>query len=422
MKYKNIKKYFSALFFLFCGFSFANARDINWESIARRTEKNNPSVQSAKIKFENAKIACKNAMSGYFPEIILKGAASQGENSNNFSRSYSYGLSAGLSLFSGFETYNTVRQKNAELKAAEADYKRAVSDAAYEAATQYVNLMWAYETVELLKQIRERRIENRDIIKLKYDSGNVDAGSLRRVEADVETASYELRKAERYIETASAALLKAMGSGGEETLYTGEKLKVEQRTAVKPDFDELVLDIPEFISARHGAESYKALAAKSKSVLWPSVGLSGSISRFDDKWTPDKQSWDAGISVSYRLFAGGKSYFDIKTAANQMAEAAENFKNTANRLKAKCTANYNALIDCLENVNVREYYLEASKLQAEISQNKYINGLSTYQDWYSIENDYINAQKTFLDAKKAAVLEKALWRNFIGEGFTEPGK
>lgn len=44
------------------------------------------------------------------------------------------------------------------------------------------------------------------------------------------------------------------------------------------------------------------------------------------------------------------------------------------------------------------------------------------QDWYSIENDYINAQKTFLDAKKEAVLEKALWRNFIGEGFTEPGK
>ena len=51
-----------------------------------------------------------------------------------------------------------------------------------------------------------------------------------------------------------------------------------------------------------------------------------------------------------------------------------------------------------------------------------MNGLSTYQDWYSIENDYISSRKTMLDAKKTAALERAKWYNFIGEGFIRPGK
>jgi outer membrane protein TolC len=407
---------------LFFSFSLTSAEKITWEYVERQTMQNNPSIQSAKFRLENAQIAYQSSLSGYLPSVSLRGGASQGESEENFSRSYSYGLNASLSIFSGFETYNTVKQKSAELKAAEADYKRAVSDAAYEAAAQYVNLMWSYETVELLKQIKERRGENKDMIKLKYDSGNVDIGSLRRVEADAQTAAYDLRKAERYIETASAQLLKVIGRNDNIILETDERLDVENRNIERPDFNELVTSIPEFLAARYGADSYQALSSKSKSSLWPDISVSGSVSRFDREWTPDKQSWDAGISLSYSLFSGGKRYFDIKTAANQFKIAQENLKNISNQLKSKSVSNYNALLDSLESIGIRELYLEAAKLQAEISQRKYINGLATYQDWYSIENDYINSRRTLLDAKKAAILEKALWYNFIGEGFTQPGK
>lgn len=418
-----MKNYFLASLFTLFAFSFAYAEKIDWKSAARLTMKNNPSIRTARLKLESAKFAYNSILSDYLPEIVLKASASQGENKNDFSRNYSYGLNASLSLFSGFETYNTLKYAFAELKAAQAGYNRAVSDAAYESASQYVNLMWAYETVELLKRIRERRIENRDMIKLKYDSGNVDLGSLKRVEADMETASFELKKAERYIETASAALAKAMGSANVSVIFeTDERLNIEQINLPKPDFNKLVYSIPEFLAAQYGADSHKALSAKSKSSLWPSVSLYGGISRFDDKWTPDRQGWDAGVSLSYPLFTGGKRYFDIKTASNLFEIAQENLKNVSGSLKSKSISLYNSLTDSFENINVKEYYLEASKLQAEISQRKYINGLSSYQDWYSVENDYINSQKTFLDAKKAAVLEKALWYNFIGEGFIEPGK
>ncbi|MDR0485407.1 MAG: hypothetical protein LBH29_01620, partial [Elusimicrobiota bacterium] len=60
---------------------------------------------------------------------------------------------------------------------------------------------------------------------------------------------------------------------------------------------------------------------------------------------------------------------------------------------------------------------EASQIQAEISERKYVNGLISYQDWYSIENDYINSQIQFLDAKRNSALEEVKWKKFKGDSF-----
>lgn len=419
---KNMNKIllFFTSFFLLA--SVAYAEKITWKEIVQQAMDNNPSIQLAQLKLDNAKLAYYGSMSGYLPTVSLKGSASQGENEKNFSRSYSYGISANYTIFEGFSNYNDVKQKSADLKSAESAYDRTISDVAYEIATQYINLMHACQSLELQKQIYERRVENKDMISLKYNSGNVDLGSLRRVEADAELSAYDLRKAERNIESISASLLKAIGRTDSVVLETDERLELNERNIEKPDFENLITTIPEYLIASHDLKSAKLASAKEKSQLLPTVSLSGSISRFDSQWTPDKQSWDAGISVSYSLFSGGKRYTDIKSASNKYKIANENFINTENSLRASAISKYNSLTDALENIIAREHYLEASKLQVEISNNKYVNGLATYQDWYSIENDYINSQKTFLDTKKTAALEKAGWYNFIGEGFIQPGK
>jgi outer membrane protein TolC len=410
-------KRFLCLFLALLFSSSLFAEKINWQQISQQTLQNNPSIQTAKLKLDNAKQSYHRAIGGYLPDISLRGSASQGATEGNFARSYSYGLNASLSVFAGFETYNELRTRSAELKAAQADYDRTVSDAAYEAAAQYLNLMWAYETVELTKQIKDRRNENKDMIQLKYNSGNVDIGSLKRVEADVETVNYDLRKAQRSIETVSAALVKAIGKEDNAVLETQETLDIFDTDLSKPDFEDILNKIPEFLKASYTVESVQAQSAKTKSQWLPSINLSGSLSNSDNQWTPDKKGWDAGISISYPLFTGGKRYADTQIAINQLKIAQENLKGTRSLLRYQAVYYYNAFTDAYENIAVRKNYLEASKLQAEISQRKYVNGLTTYQDWYSIENDYINSQKVLLDAKKAAALEKAKWHNFTGEGF-----
>jgi len=350
------------------------------------------------------------------PVLSLNSSYKQGETNSSYSRDYSFGLNASLSVFSGLDTYNDVKIKYVELESAQVSYDRVVSDAVYETMVQYINLMWAYETAELSEKIYERRKENRDMIKLKYNSGNVDIGSLERVEADVEMAGYDLRKAKRYIETASAALLKAMGRSDAVILEIPEKLALSEKEIKKPDFNGLIAELPEFLIVKYSAESAKLQVLKTRSLWFPDISVSGGVSRSGGEWFPDNRGWNAGISISYMLFNGGQRYADIKLSKNLSQIADENLKDTANALKAKAVAGYNSLTDYYESAVVSEHYLKASSLQAEISAKKYVNGLATYQEWYSIENDFINSQKSLLDAKRNVALEKAKWDNFLGKG------
>ncbi|MDR2191887.1 MAG: TolC family protein [Endomicrobium sp.] len=410
-----MNKIFIVLSALIFFVSSAICEVVSREIVCAQTLQNNPSIIAAKLKLDNARLAYNRSLGAYFPVASLSGSSGQGETNGGYSRDYSFGLNVSLSVFSGFETYNDVKIKSVEVNSSQISYNRTVSDALYETIVQYVNLVWAYETAELSKQIYERRKENRDMINLKYNSGNVDVGSLERVEADVEMAGYDLRKAKRYIETASAALLKAIGRNGDAILETSEKLELDAAEIKKPDFNVLVAQLPEFLTVKFSAQIAKLQAAKTKNLWMPDISVSGAISRSGGQWFPDNRRWNAGISVSYTLFNGGQRYADVKSAKNLAQIAEENLKDSVNSLKAKAVARYNSLADYYENVAVRRHYLKAASLQAEISARKYVNGLTTYQDWYSIENDFINSQKNLLDAKKNASLEKAAWDNFLGK-------
>jgi len=412
----------------------ASVEKITWDDIVKQTNDFNPSIRTAKFQLENAKQAYNRALGGFLPDVSLNAAAGQsgGDSVNQatgqiiansaFSRNYSYGLNASLSIFSGFDTYNEVKQRSAEMNSAQVSYNRAVSDAAFSVESQYINLMWAYETVDMLRQILERRNENRDMVKLKYDSGNVDEGSLKRVEADVELASFNLKQARRYVETASAALLSAIGRNDDVILNTDERIALKERELNRPDFNTLLSVIPEFQIAQYGVDSYRAQLSRTKSQWWPQLSAAGSLSRYNNEWAPNKTGWNVGLSLSYPLFSGGATVADTNISSNLLKIAEENMKKVITSLRASAISYYNNMSDSVEIVSVREFYLNAAQLQAEISSRKYVNGLATYQEWYQIESDYISSQISFIDSKRNAASSKAQWYNFLGQGFIEPGK
>ncbi|MDR3071088.1 MAG: TolC family protein, partial [Endomicrobium sp.] len=401
--------------------SFVFAEKINKQMVEEQTLKNNPSVMLAKLELDNVKQEYKSSFSDFFPKISFTGGTGQDKSERLFTRNYSYGLKGSLSLFSGFSAYHDVKSKATKVKCQEAHYRRAVADAIYKSNMQYIHLMWAYERVELLKKIRKTQIENKDLVELKYHSGNnVDIGSLKRGEVDVSIVECDLRSAQRYVETASAALLVAIGRDGDATiLETDERIVPSNKVIQKPDYNNLIATIPEFLIARYGVETCKFQKAATNSQWLPSVDVTGNISKVGDKWAPKHDHWDAGISLSYPIFTGGKRYYDSKIASNKLQEASLNLTNTTNSLKAQAIKYYNELIDAHEIIEVRSNCLSVSKLQSEIATRKYVSGLSNYYDWYAMESEYIRTQNEWLESKKNAALATAAWHNFIGDDFVK---
>ncbi|MDR1104019.1 MAG: TolC family protein, partial [Endomicrobium sp.] len=160
----------------------------------------------------------------------------------------------------------------------------------------------------------------------------------------------------------------------------------------------------------------KAVNWANKGQWLPSIDLTGQINRhrYDKTWDENK-SWGAALNLSYPLFSGGKRFFDTKSSAAQEKIAAEDFRNTKNVLKLNAIQFYNNWVNDYEILTVGNFYLESCKLQTDIAKRKYINGLISYEDWYTIEDSYITYQKNMLAYRQKAISSKIAWIRFLGK-------
>ena len=74
-----------------------------------------------------------------------------------------------------------------------------------------------------------------------------------------------------------------------------------------------------------------------------------------------------------------------------------------------------ALQDSVGTVGVQKKFLDAAEERAKISEAQYSLGLIQFDNWTIIEDDLVNAKKTFLNAQANALLAEANWIQAKGE-------
>jgi outer membrane protein TolC len=118
------------------------------EIVKSQTLDNSPFI-AAKDELNMAKQAYRSSLSSFLPEVNFFGSLSERDGGfaivsdietikNIGNKKYDYGLTAKMSLFSGFSDYNKMRSLSAKAKAAEESYRRSVCDAVCDAYSAYV--------------------------------------------------------------------------------------------------------------------------------------------------------------------------------------------------------------------------------------------------------------------------------------------
>ncbi|MDR1017408.1 MAG: TolC family protein, partial [Lachnospiraceae bacterium] len=420
--------------------SCAFAEKINVEMVKSQTLKNNPSIAAAKLELDIQKQSFYSSFGAFLPKIAVSagiGSASILDECFELvdvldNGAYNSNLTVRASLFSGFSDYNNMKSLLAQVKIAQQRYAEIVADAVCIANAKYVTLMYCYEFLNLCRQIKNRRIENRDLIKLRYSAGGADLGALMRIEADVKTSEYELKKAERAIETASAELLAAIGRSDIETiLETDEKMLVDKNTVKKFDFDNLIVNIPKFLIEKYKLETLKYVNLAKKWSRWlPQITCDGTITHKDDLFDDEEEenenndesnpkrpptTLSVGVNVEYVLFGGGQKFFNTKSESMGYKKNAETLRSIENSIRSQAVEYYNTMLDNYEILEVTKLSLESFKLQTDIAKKKYINGLVSYDEWYVTEYNYIQAQKKILSCKYEAIISKISWMKFLGK-------
>jgi len=382
----------------------------NWQDVMALAAQNSNDIKGAQKQLEAYRWSYYRSYSSSLPQVSASLSIGESTSSSGNNYSDSYGLSVSQSLFKGTTNYYNIRSAAVNLDLYSASLQSTMADYFSQVRQGFVDLFMAQQNLAVQKKIRLSREANYKMIQLLYDGGTEDKGSYLRTKSQLASADYNIAAAMRQLDLAQLKLSQLIGA--DVSSAEGELAVV---TVVSlPDFHGLMKSAPANIVAKSQLELADISQKESLSGFLPSVSLNGSYQKSGNSWPPTNSSKSLSLNVSLPIFPGGSNIADRVIAGFQLDKAREDFAKSQKDLYYNIRQAYNDVKDAIEAYNVQKTALNASAERSRIAQASYMNGLISYIDWDTIQNDYINNQSSLLNYQRNMLVAEASWYKSYG--------
>lgn len=130
--------------------------------------------------------------------------ATESVQSNNFN------MSSGMTLFSGFQILNSIRQNALELQASEYDVESMVNDISLAVASAYLQILFSMELVDIAANQLEITSQQVERTSRLVEAGTLARGGLLTIEAQAASEELQLVNAQNNLEMAYLDLLQLL--------------------------------------------------------------------------------------------------------------------------------------------------------------------------------------------------------------------
>ncbi|MEQ1666715.1 MAG: TolC family protein, partial [Bdellovibrionales bacterium] len=131
---------------------------------------------------------------------------------------------------------------------------------------------------------------------------------------------------------------------------------------------------------------------------------------------PQNNQWSLGLTLSIPLFNGLRDYATYHSNAAKLQTSQFQQQNIRLTLKRDLKRTYYDYIEALHQEIISNGFNKAAQIRADISRNKYKNGLLSFEEWDRIENELILKQKEILSSEKNRIIKQALWEKALATG------
>lgn len=391
---------------------------LSWGSLVRQALSLNPDLQAARYLVTASARSRDIAFGDYLPSV-------GGGFERDISRTTGIGstkdgmgldISADQSLFDGFGTTGKWLKTRKELEAVKLAYVETSADVRFRLRSAYIDMIRLERLVATNRQIEERRRQNSDLIRLRYDAGRENLGSALRAEALTEQAVFDVKQAERELE--SEALRLARESGGEfvyplRMADDFEKM-VQKVSLASADYVALAEKTPKVMRLVKTAEAAKAEVVKAQSVVWPQVDGTYDYGYTGDRASNMKDQSSLGVQVNVPFFNGGKNVNAIRKAKADYEAAERAAQSARDEAIAALAEARTSFVDAIEYVEVRKKFLDAAGKRAEIIRAQYSTGLANFTDFDAAEQENATAEKAYVESLADIFIQQANWDKVRG--------
>lgn len=394
---------------------------ITWEECVRLATKFNPDLQSSREQIINSDAVRMGAYSALYPQISLSFGDTRtyaGANlvaPNNYSTAYAEQISVSQLIFDGFATKGNIDRARAQLNLAFASLDNQKATVSFNLKSSFAQLIYAQKLIKISENVADIRKGNARLVKLLYEGGSEDKGDMQLTQANLDQALYNLDQAVRTRDLSAIQLGVYIGEDLPKPVLAEGEL-VTDVLPVTPDFNKLAIVTPTYFENRAHVDAAAAGLTIANSGWYPTITASADATRGDNQFPLKNHGWSAGFSVTYPLFEGGATYFDVKAANASLRQSLDNLRSGTNDSALTLAQMFKNMVDQEDNVRIQQELLDATALRYKIAEADYRNGLMSFQDFNSITDDYVGQQQTLLSAQLNAVIAEASWEEARGLG------
>ncbi|OGC34273.1 hypothetical protein A2311_01065 [candidate division WOR-1 bacterium RIFOXYB2_FULL_48_7] len=382
---------------------------IGWPAVIQQAEQANNDLLGARKQLDAYQWSYYKSYSNFLPQISgsLSGGNSAGSSGN--STSFSYGLSASQTLFKGLGNYYNWRTAAVNLDYYRVNLQSTRAAVYSQLRLAYVDLFIAQKNLLARQKISQYRTDNVRMIKLLYDSGKEDKGNYLRTQAQLADAKHNVASARRQVELARLKLSQLIGITVE--AVEGELMA---KSAGLVDFAQLSAGAPASQLAKAQLELLQIAQQATWQEFLPTISLSASYQRSGSDWPPTTSSKSLSLAASIPIFPGGSNLADRAIAGFQLEKGWQDYAKSQKSIYYTVKSTHENLVDALEALNIQNEYFTSSAERAKITQAKYLNGLTTYDEWDRAQTEYVNDQIGVINANRTALIAEANWHNSYG--------
>lgn len=389
-----------------------------WLELAGRALEENPDLVSARYAVDSNARSRDITFGDYLPSgtgELLRGRTRTFSSPAEDNMALNLGVDQ--KLFTGFNTTGQFLEAKKNLEAARWAYQETSAQVRFRVRSAYIDLLEIERLSEVSERIVERRKQNAEMIRLRYEAGREHLGSTMRATAIAEQAAFEVRQNRRRVDSASLRLGREAGGTFQLPIYIEGELEkmIPVLPSNAPEFEPLAEETPQVKRALKEAEAAKAAVIAAQSAVWPQVDGEYDYGSTGTNATNQKKESFLGLRVSVPFFSGGKNVNAIRKAESDYKIAYEAARSVRDETVAQLAEAWQQFADAVEQVEVRRNFLEAARKRSEIVRSEYATGLVNFQDFDITEQDIADSEKNYVSALANALTQEAAWQQIKGE-------
>ena len=379
----------------------SSSKSFTLEECLRYAEEHNFALQNAGLNVTSSEISLRQAKENIAPSVSA--SASQGFNANNYQKSIgwngSYGINAGMTLFSGLYNYNNIKKSQLQVEQSDLELQQSRDKVR-------VSIIQAFLAIMM----------NQDLLDYQQAQYTSDLYNIENTKINIQNNYLALKN------------LLSIAPGEELAIVRPDSATLFRNLEV-PSLPELMEKsrayLPQLKISENDIASAEYDVKLQKSNFYPSLSLSTGISTgYSGNNQSDNLGWgtqlwhglgeNVGLNLSIPIYQRSQVRNSVKQAQLRVQQAELTKQEVSYQIDQELQQYYLDILSAQNDYRVAEARKEAYEANYNAYSFKFKYGSITAVDLIQQQTNYINQLNQYMQSKYSFVLQRKILDVLMG--------